>query len=948
MDERKVVQLLRRLRDGESTTEIEKEIPWPFRCSGGSSRPAGIARGRRVDACAKAIMPTDFPESGSYLPYEVYGDGNCLFRSASLLATGTEKYHLELRLRSVVELVLHSEFHGTELAGLAGRCASSGHFSATSLLQSTLKEASDEEFIAALRRGCSTREAYASSLRCDALEAAKSGVYASLPYLSALATVIGVSFRSVYPNANSTLRPLYHGVLRPRPGAHTTEPRLHQPLHIMFSEIRTSKHGVTSGLWMPNHFVPLIHQDEKESSTQVNQRRPFTILDFMKPKPKAKVQPEPKAKVNPEPKAKVNPEPKAKLNPEPKATVNPEPKATVNPEPKATVNPEPKAKVNPEPKAKVNPEPNTTPLKAEKNAFNLEKEPKQRFRRKKSRSRSSSPESREPPFKRTPGGGRLSMINSTQRASASGHDMNNKASALHDLTGPTHSSSQVQSGDVGQLLTCEHQDPDVDSTTCSWKWTKEPRTLSAEEKLRLLQFHFVPGSRYSFPVQQQRGEKRVFRHEWLQKNSWLCYSPKWNGGFCLPCLLFSSDGGGGYGDLYRTPMRNFVRASTLLKRHGEQKSHLESMMKAAHFSATHQQGKPTVHRQLQKYSDSQVEENMAKLRAIIAAIEYLGKQGLPFRGHGGEAAFDPAAKEQPKENPGNFLALLRLLVHRGDTALAKTFHTTPGPPVTYQSAEIQNDLIGCFGEVIQAEILQEVRRAKFFSISADEACDISNKEQLPLVLRFVDQANHVREEFVDFILCDTGLSGKALAGKILDWMEDHSLPMERCRGQAYDGAGSMAGRLNGCSSIITSKFPDAMYVHCTAHCLNLCVMATSHIVEVRNMWTTLKEVSLFFSNSPKRQAALEEHLIASIDQSEPPKKIKKLVDLCRTRWVARHTALNTFQKLYLPVCETLKDMEEDVDGTWRAESSRTAQAHLLAISSFRFIATFIITKKYCQ
>lgn len=43
----------------------------------------------------------------------------------------------------------------------------------------------------------------------------------------------------------------------------------------------------------------------------------------------------------------------------------------------------------------------------------------------------------------------------------------------------------------------------------------------------------------------------------------------------------------------------------------------------------------------------------------------------------------------------------------------------------------------------------------FFSVCADEAADSSNKEQLPLVLRFVDATNSVREEFVEF---DTGTS----------------------------------------------------------------------------------------------------------------------------------------------------------------------------------------------
>ena len=51
-----------------------------------------------------------------------------------------------------------------------------------------------------------------------------------------------------------------------------------------------------------------------------------------------------------------------------------------------------------------------------------------------------------------------------------------------------------------------------------------------------------------------------------------------------------------------------------------------------------------------------------------------------------------------------------------------------------------------------------------FSVSADEAADCSNKEQLPLVLRFVNATNSIHEEFVEFVFCT---SGSAIADKII-------------------------------------------------------------------------------------------------------------------------------------------------------------------------------------
>ena len=43
---------------------------------------------------------------------------------------------------------------------------------------------------------------------------------------------------------------------------------------------------------------------------------------------------------------------------------------------------------------------------------------------------------------------------------------------------------------------------------------------------------------------------------------------------------------------------------------------------------------------------------------------------------------------------------------------------------------------------------QEIRDSKYFSIMSDEAADISNKENLSVVIRFLDSTKTVREEYV--------------------------------------------------------------------------------------------------------------------------------------------------------------------------------------------------------
>ena len=83
------------------------------------------------------------------------------------------------------------------------------------------------------------------------------------------------------------------------------------------------------------------------------------------------------------------------------------------------------------------------------------------------------------------------------------------------------------------------------------------------------------------------------------------------------------------------------------------------------------------------------------------------------------------------------------------------------------------------------------RRSKkidFFSILADEDSDCSNQEQLSLVIRFLDGSGEIREEFLGFLHCELGLSGKALAERVLNGIANLTLDIHNCRGQGYDGA----------------------------------------------------------------------------------------------------------------------------------------------------------------
>ena len=180
-------------------------------------------------------------------------------------------------------------------------------------------------------------------------------------------------------------------------------------------------------------------------------------------------------------------------------------------------------------------------------------------------------------------------------------------------------------------------------------------------------------------------------------------------------------------------------------------------------------------------------------------------------------------------------------------------------------------MISCCGKFITELVVRKIKENQFFSILADEASDCSNQEQLSLVIRYVDGDCVIREEFLGFLYCGLGLSGKALAETVLD-----GLNFRNCSGQGYDGAAAFSGHINGLSANICKINSKAIYTYCHSHCLNLVIGASCNIQCVRNVFDQIKEISYFFKFSEHQQKIL----INSIKEHAPDSQKNKLSDFC--------------------------------------------------------------------
>ena len=151
----------------------------------------------------------------------------------------------------------------------------------------------------------------------------------------------------------------------------------------------------------------------------------------------------------------------------------------------------------------------------------------------------------------------------------------------------------------------------------------------------------------------------------------------------------------------------------------------------------------------------------------------------------------------------------------------------------------------------------------------------------------------------------------------------------------------MAGSVNGTAAVI------ATYLHCASHCLNLAVVKSLGITSVRNMMGVIGRVYQFFAAHPKRQRALEE----AIFSCQPSSTAQKLKDMCRTRWVQRIDAIETFRCLHQSVVACMEGICNDGPRLWSSDSLTDARGLQLALASTEFICAVVITNsclKYLQ
>jgi hypothetical protein len=119
-------------------------------------------------------------------------------------------------------------------------------------------------------------------------------------------------------------------------------------------------------------------------------------------------------------------------------------------------------------------------------------------------------------------------------------------------------------------------------------------------------------------------------------------------------------------------------------------------------------------------------------------------------------------------------------------------------------------------EESQKTIIEEIKIARYYSISDDSTPDIAHTDQLSFIVQYVKEDGQLIERFLCFIE-DVGHKSEQIVTAVFLIFDKYKLDLKHLRGESYDNASNMAGIYNGLQARIKKSSQHAQFVPCSAH-----------------------------------------------------------------------------------------------------------------------------------
>ncbi|XP_076892021.1 uncharacterized protein LOC143543632 [Bidens hawaiensis] len=242
-----------------------------------------------------------------------------------------------------------------------------------------------------------------------------------------------------------------------------------------------------------------------------------------------------------------------------------------------------------------------------------------------------------------------------------------------------------------------------------------PNQIDDVRRAYLVKKAFQPRG-HNFKWSNYSSGQRRFSVKWYDKYDWLECSTKQEKAYCLCCYLFNGSVGNQGGREEHIGEVNSVHNNSVQKC-----DYLLNQKRSYEANVT-------------KNSNEENIANWYRLLGSVCSLRFLLENSLSFPGHN---------ESEDSFSKGLFLVILKLICENNpDIGKYCLGNAKKNNKLTAPS--IQKDIIDCFAKEVTQRLCEEFKD-DVFGMLANEPSDVSQKEQMAIVLRYVDKCGVVKE-----------------------------------------------------------------------------------------------------------------------------------------------------------------------------------------------------------
>ena len=199
----------------------------------------------------------------------------------------------------------------------------------------------------------------------------------------------------------------------------------------------------------------------------------------------------------------------------------------------------------------------------------------------------------------------------------------------------------------------------------------------------------------------------------------------------------------------------------------------------------------------------------------------------------------------------HYQSLLQLCTEFDESGNVVRWQKSRGENATYQSSTTVTEMLTAIGQYVDEQVVQGISSSPFLALMCDEATDLNTRTELSVCMRYLNSAGCSVECFLEIVpVPDT--KAETITAQIVSTLESRSIDFSKIVWVACDGASNMSGNRSGVQARLQEgKCPDASYVHCRSHLLQLAyVNSCDKIKPIKKLFSAINSLYRLFSQSP--------------------------------------------------------------------------------------------------